>query len=65
TQFNQESQAAVSRLKEGVNPYIRYIRAEHERMEHNATVLENLRQRLSVLRGRSQAVMAHKSQTQS
>ncbi|HEY6072684.1 MAG TPA: dynamin family protein, partial [Anaerolineales bacterium] len=65
TQFNHESQSAVSRLKEGVNPYIRYIRAEHDRMEHNATVLENLRQRLSVLRGRSQAVMARKSQTQS
>ena len=62
TQFNHELQAAVSRLKEGVTPYIRYVRAERERMEHNASVLENLRKQLSALRARSEVVMVKKPQ---
>ena len=61
TQFNTEAQAAITRLKEGVNPYIRYVRAERERIEHTQSVLAGLRQRLSALRARSQAVLTKKS----
>jgi small GTP-binding protein len=57
TQFTNESQRAVTRLKEGVTPYIRYIRSERERIEKNESVLAKLRQRLSALRARSQAVV--------
>jgi len=60
TQFNAEAQAAITRLKEGVNPYVRYVRAERERIENAETVLSALRQKLSALRGRAQAVM-HRS----
>jgi small GTP-binding protein len=57
TQFTNESQRAVARLKEGVTPYIRYIRSERERIEKSETVLAKLRQRLSALRARSQVVV--------
>jgi small GTP-binding protein len=57
TQFTNESQRAVTRLKEGVTPYIRYIRSERERIEKSETVLAKLRQRLSALRARSQVVV--------
>ena len=33
TQFTSEAQNAVARLKDGVTPYIRYVRAERERIE--------------------------------
>ena len=56
-QFTNESQRSVARLKEGVTPYIRYIRSERERMEKSETILAKLRQRLSALRARSQAVV--------
>src|SRR5689334_5347708 len=56
TQFTRESQSAVTRLKEGITPYIRYVHAERERIEKTETTLAKLRQQLSVLRARSQAV---------
>lgn len=57
TQFTNEYQRAVTRLKEGVTPYIRYIRSERKRIEKSETVLAKLRQRLSALRARSQVVV--------
>jgi hypothetical protein len=57
TQFTNEAQRAVTRLKEGVTPYIRYIRSERERIEKSETVLAKLRQRLSALRARSQVAV--------
>ena len=57
TQFTNETEHAVNRLKEGVTPYIRYIRSEHERLEKSEMVLAKLRQRLSALRARSQVVV--------
>ncbi len=57
TQFTDESKNAVARLKDGVTPYIRYVRAERERIEKSETVLSRLRQKLSSLRARSQAVV--------
>jgi small GTP-binding protein len=57
TQFTRESQSAVARLKEGITPYVRYVHAERERIEKTETTLAKLRQQLSVLRARSQAVV--------
>jgi hypothetical protein len=57
TQFTNESQRSVARLKDGVTPYIRYIRSERERIEKSETILAKLRQRLSALRARSQVVV--------
>jgi small GTP-binding protein len=56
-QFTDESKNAVSRLKDGITPYTRYIRAERERVEKSETTLAKLRQRLSALRARSRAVV--------
>ncbi|HEX9330653.1 MAG TPA: dynamin family protein, partial [Anaerolineales bacterium] len=57
TQFTRESQNAVIRLKEGVTPYVRYVRAEQERVDKSEMILAKLRQKLSALRARSQAVV--------
>ena len=57
TQFTNESKQAVARLKEGVTPYIRYIRSERERIEKSESLLAKLRQKLSALRARSQTVI--------
>jgi len=57
TQFTRESQGAVARLKEGITPYIRYVHTERERIDKSETTLAKLRQQLSVLRARSEAVV--------
>jgi small GTP-binding protein len=57
TQFNKESGRAVERLKEGITPYTRYVRSERERLEKTESTLARLKQRLSVLRARSQSVI--------
>jgi small GTP-binding protein len=57
TSFNSESQSAVTRLKEGITPYIRYVNSERERIDKTQTILAKVRQQLSALRGHSQAVI--------
>jgi len=57
TQFNNESANAIARLKDGVAPYTRYVRSERERLEKADSSLAELRQMLSELRGRAQAVV--------
>jgi hypothetical protein len=57
TQFTKEAGRAVERLREGITPYTRYVRSERERVDKTETILARLKQRLSVLRARSQAVM--------
>jgi len=57
TQFNQESESAIARLKDGVAPYTRFIRAEHERIAKTEASLAEVRQRLSELHARSQSVV--------
>src|SRR5215216_3888412 len=57
TQFTRESQSAVTRLKEGITPYIRYVHTERERIEKTEKLLAKLRQRLSVLRARGEVVV--------
>ncbi len=57
TQFNDEKQNAISRLKDGVAPYTRYIHSELARIETAESALAEVRQSLSRLRGRAQAVL--------
>jgi small GTP-binding protein len=57
TQFSNETENAVVRLKDGVAPYIRYVRAERERIDRAASTLVRLRQNISELRVRGQAVI--------
>jgi ABC-type transport system involved in cytochrome bd biosynthesis fused ATPase/permease subunit len=57
TQFRNESENSLHRLKEGVGPYTRFVRAERERVEKTQTRLEELRQRVSNLTARTEAVL--------
>ncbi|OGO25903.1 MAG: hypothetical protein A2Y54_09605 [Chloroflexi bacterium RBG_16_51_16] len=57
TQFSNESENAIARLKDGVAPYTRYVRSERERIDKAENTLARLRQNISELRARSQAVV--------
>ncbi len=57
TEFNKESADAIGRLKDNVTPYTRYVHAEQERIDKVSTTIEELRQRLSALRARIDAVV--------
>jgi hypothetical protein len=57
TQFGNERENAIVRLREGVAPYTRYVRSERERIDKAGGTLASLRQRISELRGSSQAVV--------
>ena len=57
TQFTNESVNAIARMKNGVAPYTRYITSERERIEKTETTLAELKQSLSALRARSEAVL--------
>ena len=41
TQFNDESESVIARLKDGVAPYTRYVRSERERLEAAEASLSN------------------------
>jgi hypothetical protein len=58
TQFSRESESVVTRLKDNVAPYTRYVRSERERIDKAENTLARLRQSLLALRARSQAVVA-------
>lgn len=57
TQFSNERESVIARLKDGISPYTRYVRSERERIDKAETTLARLRQSLSELRARSQAVV--------
>jgi small GTP-binding protein len=57
TSFKHESGNAVSRLKENVAPYTRYVHAEQDRIANTEVVITQLRQSLSALRARIEAVV--------
>jgi small GTP-binding protein len=57
TQFNNERESVVTRLKDGIAPYTRYVRSERERIEAAEATLSELQGNLSALRARSQAVL--------
>ena len=56
TQFNREVENVVSRMQEGIAPYMRFVRAETERTDRTLNELEKLRQRISTLKARVQAM---------
>lgn len=55
--FQRETKSAVARLKDGIAPYVRYVHTEKDRLEKSETTLTKLRQKLSVLRAKSQTVV--------
>ncbi len=57
TQFSSEAGNAISRMREGVAPYTRYVSSERDRIDRAAGTLGSLRQRISELRARAQAVI--------
>ena len=57
-QFNDEKEIVIARLRDGIAPYTRYVRSELERIDTAETTLLELRQELSALRARAQAVLA-------
>jgi small GTP-binding protein len=56
-QFNNERESVIARLKDGVAPYTRYVRSERERIDRAENTLARMRQNISELRARSQAVV--------
>jgi hypothetical protein len=56
TQFHHEAENDVTRMKESVAPYTRFVRGELDRVEKTQRQLDSLRQRLSELRARVQAI---------
>ncbi len=56
TQFNHEAESDITRMKEGVAPYTRFVHGELERVDKARTQLETLRQRLSELSARGESI---------
>jgi small GTP-binding protein len=56
-QFNNERENVIERMKDGVAPYTRFVRSERERIENAEASLAAMRQELSALRARSEAVL--------
>jgi small GTP-binding protein len=56
TQFNDEKESVIARLKDGVAPYTRYVRSERERLQAGEASLAGLRQNLSALRARVEVI---------
>jgi hypothetical protein len=52
TQFNDEAENGVRRMKEGVAPYTRFVHGELDRLARSLHQLEGLRQRISELSAR-------------
>jgi small GTP-binding protein len=57
-QFKDEREIVIARLRDGVAPYTRYVHGEMERLETARAALAELKQQLSALRARAQAVLA-------
>ena len=57
TQFSNESENVIARLKDGIAPYTRYVHSERERIDKAGNTLVRLRQTISELRARSQSVV--------
>ncbi len=56
TQFNHEAENDITRMKEGIAPYTRFVRGELERVDQALRQIEGLLQRLSALRARLQRI---------
>jgi small GTP-binding protein len=55
-QFTSEADAALGRVKDGVLPYTRFVRAERERVDQALNTLEALQRRLSALKARAESL---------
>lgn len=60
-QFNHESENAVSRIKDGIAPYTRFVHAETSRLEQHAGALSAAHQQLAGLRARISEVVPDKA----
>ncbi len=56
TQFKHEADTSMTRLKEAVVPYTRFVHAERERVEQTQVKLTEVRRRVSTLRARVQTL---------
>jgi hypothetical protein len=56
TQFNNEAENSINRLKDGVQPYTRFIRAERQRVDETIDALSALRQRISALKAQAESL---------
>lgn len=52
-QFTTEAETVLARVKDGVLPYTRFVRAERERVDKTLDTLDGLKQRLSALKARA------------
>jgi len=57
TTFNTESVNAVSRLKDNIAPYTRFVHAEVERIQKSETTLNDMQHHLATLRARIESVV--------
>ena len=57
TTFKTESVNAVSRLKDNIAPYTRFVHAELERIQKSETTLNDMQQQLATLRARIESVV--------
>ncbi len=56
TQFNQEAEYGITRMKEGVAPYTRFVHGETERVDKAMRQLDGLRRRISELGARVEKI---------
>lgn len=56
-QFNDESERVLTRMRDGVAPYLRYVDAEHARINAAEQNITEMRSELSTLHARSEAVL--------
>jgi len=57
TTFNTESGNAISRLKDNIAPYTRFIHSETDRIENTTQTLNDVQGQLAALRGRIASVI--------
>jgi hypothetical protein len=56
TQFNHEAEGDITRIKEGVAPYTRFVHGELERVDKALGQLMGLRQRILELSARIESI---------
>ena len=56
TQFRNESETAVTRMKDGVSPYTRFVTAERERAAQALETLAGLRRAIGALKARVETI---------